>query len=74
METAPRDGAVLCLSDGTAMITGAWDGTEWVLYPDAEAGSVDPRHFVPRLWMRVTFAASLPGGLPDDTAPGIIGL
>lgn len=74
MDSAPRDGAVLCLSDGTAMITGAWDGTGWVLFPDEAAGGVATRHFLPTLWMRVFFASALPERPSDGTAAKIMGL
>lgn len=69
IETAPRDGTVLCLSDGERMATGAWDGAGWVLFPDPdEAGDPAPGAFVPRRWMRLGFAPSLPRTLPDDVA------
>ena len=74
MDCAPRDGAVLCLSDGKDMVTGAWDGTGWVFYPDPDMGGVDTRCFVPQLWMRVRFASRLPERLPDDAASGETGL
>src|SRR4051812_8167287 len=34
MESAPRDGTVLCLSDGREVVTGCWDGAGWVLFPE----------------------------------------
>ncbi|RAI59540.1 hypothetical protein [Roseicella frigidaeris] len=66
MDSAPRDGTVLCLADGREAVTGSWDGEAWVLFPEEEQrGRLDPRHFRPTCWMRVEFTPHLP-----RTAPG----
>jgi hypothetical protein len=67
MESAPRDGTVLCLSDGRDVVTGSWDGTGWVLFPEeAQRATLDPKRFEPQRWMRVAFAANLPRFTPDE--------
>lgn len=54
MDSVPRDGGAPCLSDGTALVAGAWDGTGWLPFPDEARDSVDPPGIVPRRWMRAT--------------------
>src|SRR4051794_7497514 len=61
MDDAPRDGTVLCLSDGREVVTSLWDGAGWLLFPEEwQRARLDPARFEPKRWMQVTFTANLP--------------